>query len=398
MDLRFYPYSRGPYSRRPCSLWLSAVALTLACNNDPAVLTGTGTTTGGDTTTGPPPDPDTSTGVASSSGGADTTTGGSTDTTGGSTSTGEPPIQDMGCPECTVLVTGLVGGRGLFLTDEWVYYTDQDAGTVSRVAKSGGEEPELIADNQMQPYGVVATEEQVYWSTFVEMGTLQRRSLSGGPVFAVAADANPRFLQLVGDWIYWCSFDDVLGRVRRVSAIGVGNPPETLVSVGSGVADLVVVDDMVYFTVHLPPAMPGLAPEGLVYAASSQVPTDEADLRALATEQAEPWGIAHYRKRIFWINGIGDPPDLPRRVLSSSIHADDQEPTTLALQQDNPWGIAVDDTYVYWTDYIEVWAVSHAGGDEILLADLQNVARSIEVDEDYVYWITKERVLQRPKP
>ena len=39
-----------------------------------------------------------------------------------------------------------------------------------------------------------------------------------------------------------------------------------------------VVGDEVYFTVHLPPAMPGLAPEGLVYVASSQVPTDELDL------------------------------------------------------------------------------------------------------------------------
>jgi hypothetical protein len=60
--------------------------------------------------------------------------------------------------------------------------------------------------------------------------------------------------------------------------------------------------------------------------------------------------------------------------------------------------VAADETYVYWTDYTEVKALPHAGGEPLLLADQQNIGRSIVVDDDQVYWITRTRVLQRPKP
>ena len=46
---------------------------------------------------------------------------------------------------------------------------------------------------------------------------------------------------------------------------------------GSGVADLAVVGPTVYFTAHEPPPMPGLAPEGNVYAAASDAPTAPGD-------------------------------------------------------------------------------------------------------------------------
>jgi len=304
----------------------------------------------------------------------------------------------MGCPECIVIADGLEGGRGLTLDEQYVYWTDQVTGVVARAPKGGGE-TEILAEDQIDPYGIGVNGEFVYWTTFTEMGTVQRRSLRGGSVISLAADAFPRFLHVVDDWVYWCSFDDVLGRVRRVPTTGLGEPPETLVSVGSGVADLVIFDNQVYFTAHLPPAGRGLAPEGIVYSASALAPTDELDLVALATEQAEPWGITQYRKMIYWINGVGNPQDLPRRVLSiPTVGNDGEDPNTLALQQTAPWGIAVDEEYVYWTDFIEVKAIPHEGGESILLADLQNIGRSILVDDDSVYWITKNRVLQRPKP
>jgi hypothetical protein len=294
-----------------------------------------------------------------------------------------------------VLVEGLLGGRGLSLHADFVYFTDQDAGTVHRVPKGGGE-PEELVDLQDQPYDVVADDDHVFWTTFVEGGSVWRANLPSGPPIALSADGFPRMLQLVGDHVYWCAFDELEGRVRRVLATGTGNPPETLVAVGSGVADLVVHGSQVYFTVHQPPLEPGLAPPGVVYGAAADVPTDVLELGIIADDQSEPWGITAVADTILWVNNLGSPDDQPQSVVSAPTAGGPLD--VLAEDQVSPWGIAADDQYVYWTDYTRVKAVPLAGGDPIELADMQNVARSIAVDDTDVFWITRDRVIQRPKP
>lgn len=390
--------------RRTPSLRLAApLALLLAaCGDDgppPASTTTGGTTDAGSTSTS---GADTSSGPGSStsSSGADTSSSdpssGSGSTTGDDTTTG-PMIEDPGCPECLVLADGLVGGRGLFVDDAWVYFTDQDGGTVERVPKDGGPR-EVLQELQDQPYGVAATADQVFWTTFVEGGSVIRANLPDGPAIPLSADDFPRMLQIVGDHVYWCTFDDMEGRVRRVPIAGIGMPPETLVTVGSGVADLEVVGSLVYFDAHEPPPMPGISPEGNIYVAPSDVPTaDVADLEPLAVEQAVPWGLAVGGDTVFWVNSDGNANDQPLRLMSAPIDGS-SFPTELALDQTSPWGVAADETYVYWTDYTDVLALPHAGGEPIVLADQQNIGRSIVVDDENVYWITRTRVLQRPKP
>jgi hypothetical protein len=377
------------------------VLLLAACGDDPPPASdGSSSTTSSTSTstTDLASSTSTSTGAASSTGVADSTSSssGSTAITDESSGTTGPGITDPGCPECIVLAEGLVGGRGLSLHADFVYFTDQSAGTVHRVPKGGGEIEEL-ANLQDQPYDVVANDDQVFWTTFVEGGSVWRANLPSGPPIALSADGFPRMMQLDGDHVYWCAFDDIEGRVRRVSTVGIGNTPETLVAVGRGVADLVVYGDQVYFTVHDPPLEPGLAPPGVVYMAAADVPTDPLDLGVVALDQSEPWGIAAAADTIFWINGLGSPDDQPQSVVSSSS-AGGGSLAVLASDQTSPWGIATDDQYVYWTDYTRVRAVPQAGGESILLAELQMIARSIAVDDTDVFWITRERVLQRPKP
>lgn len=387
---------------RPSRLAAPLALVLAACGDDgSSATTNPGTTTAAESTsTG---DDTTSTGQAStSSSGGDTSTSSGADSSGGTSTTGDdtttgPMIEDPGCPECIVLADGLMGGRGLFVDDTWVYFTDQDAGTIERVPRGGGAR-ELLQENQPQPYAVAATSEQVFWTTFVEGGSVVRANLPDGPPIALSADAFPRMLQLVGDFVYWCTFDDMEGRVRRVPIEGIGMPPETLVTVGSGVADLEVVGSLVYFDAHEPPPMPGISPEGNVYVAPSDVPTpDAADLVPLAVEQAVPWGLAVANGTVFWVNSDGNANDQPLRLMSAPIDGS-QTPTELALDQTSPWGVAADEQYVYWTDFTEVKALPHAGGEPLLLAEQQNIARAIVVDGDAVYWITRDRVLQRPKP
>jgi hypothetical protein len=295
-----------------------------------------------------------------------------------------------------VLAIDLIGGRGLFVDADWVYFTDQDGGTVERVPKGGGTR-ELLQANQPEPYGVAATGEQLFWTTFVEGGSVWRAALPDAFPMALSADDFPRMLQLVDGFVYWCTFDDVEGRVRRVPAVGIGMPPETLAHVGSGVADLEVVGPLVYFTAHEPPDMPGLAPQGNVYVAASDVPTEIADLVLLAIEQAVPWGLAVATDTVFWVNGDGQANDQPLRLMGVAVDGL-RNPTELQTEQVSPWGVAADDQYVYWTDFTEVKALPHAGGEPIVLAEQQNIGRAIVVDDDDVYWITRDRVLQRPKP
>jgi hypothetical protein len=262
----------------------------------------------------------------------------------------------------------------------------------------GGGARELLQAGQDEPYGVAASSDQLYFTTFVEGGSVWRAALPNAFPMALSADDFPRMLQLVDGFVYWCTFDDMEGRVRRVPAEGIGMPPETLVSVGSGVADLEVVGPLVYFTAHEPPAMPGLAPDGNVYVAASDVPTEPGMETVLALEQAVPWGLAVAADTVFWVNGDGQGNAQPLRVMSVPTDAMGASPTELAQMQTSPWGVAADETYVYWTDYTEVKALLHAGGEPIVLADQQNIGRSIVVDDDQVYWITRTRVLQRPKP
>lgn len=345
----------------------------------------------------------TSTGVASSSGVVDSTSSssgastgtGTGDTTEGSGTTDTEPV-DPDCPGCIVLAEGLAGGRGLSLHADFVYFTDQSAGTVHRVPKGGGEIEEL-ANLQAEPYDVVANDDHVFWTTFVEGGSVWRANLPSGPPIALSADAFPRMMQLVGGHVYWCAFDDLEGRVRRVAIEGIGNTPETLVAVGSGVADLVVDANVVYFTAHEPPLEPGLAPPGVVYMAAADVPTAAIDLGVVALDQSEPWGIAVAGDTVYWANGLGSPDDQPQSVVSAP-GAGGGGLTVLAEDQVAPWGIAADDALVYWTDFTTVKAVAHAGGEVIVLAQQQNIARGIVVDESDVYWITRDRVVQRPKP
>ncbi len=379
--------------------WTATAALFQlgACGSDPpATPPAAGSTTGvasTSTTTSP------SSSSGSSSGGLDTTgDGSSSGTADGSSSSGTTGngIEDPGCPRCTVLADGLMSGRGLNLHGDFVYFTDQAAGTVNRVAKAGGEVEQLV-NLQNEPYDVVANDDHVFWTTFVQDGSVWRANLPSGPPIALSADGFPRMLQLGADHIYWCAFDDVEGRVRRVVTGGIGQTPETLVEVGSGVADLVLLGNQMFFSVHELPNDPGLAPPGVIYGAPADVPTDVLDLQVLGADQSEPWGVAASADTVYWLNGLGNPDDQPQSLVSTPS-VGEQPLEVLASEQAAPWGIALDDQYVYWTDYTTVRAIPVGGGEPIELARMQTIARSIVVDADDIYWITQERLLRRPKP
>lgn len=340
---------------------------------------GPGVDGSGTSTTGP--------GESSSSGDVDST---------GTTGAG---IDDPGCPECIVLVDGLMGGRGIDVDTDYVYVTDQAAGVVSRILKGGGEGGP-IAEGQDEPYEIAVGDGYAYWTNFSAGGGVMRVPVAGGMVEVVEPVSNSRGIAFSGGYVYWSTFSTDSGQILRRSA-GLGAPVDVLAYQSGGIPDLVVDGDTVYFTSHSnsdgtafiepPPMGP---PEGRVLVAT---PTgDPFDPTALVVDQAEPWGIARSGGLVVWANGDGDGAFSPNRVQSKPTAGGPV--SALAVNQLDPWGVAADEQHAYFTDNDEVKAVPLAGGEVIVLAEQQNQARGIVVDDQWVFWVTRDRVLQRAKP
>lgn len=341
---------------------------------------------------------------SSSSGSADSTTVGpasssSSSTTGdGGSTTGRVPPADAGCPECIVLVDELVGGRGLAVDEMYVYFTDQDQGTVSRIMKDGGDGGVLI-EGQDSPYDVAVDGTHVYWTNFANDGAVMRAPKAGGVAEVVATVSRPRPVAVDATHVYWGTFESDNGDVSR-RTLDLDEPEELLGSLSGGIPELVVGDGQLYWTAHASAGITFITdpndPIGGVFSAPLDGTADPFNVTSLAADQAQPWGIARTPAgQLVWVNGDGAVPNLPNRIMTLE---DTEQPAALYGGATAPWGVAVDATFAYWTDNDRVMAFPLEGGDVVLLAEQQNVARSIGVDGDAVFWVTRTRVLQRPKP
>ncbi len=267
-----------------------------------------------------------------------------------------------------VLADGLSGGRGIAVDVDHVYWTDQDDGSVHRILKGGGDGA-MLASDQDDPYDIVVSDGQVYWTNFASNGAIMTVPVGGGAPATLQEDFYPRCLAVGGGQLYWGTFIDASGHLMRMPAMG-----------GAGFI--------------VPPPKEAL---GSVYATPpGGGPFSPFDLTQLATDVAQPWGIAKQGDTVLWTDGTSDSGAYPLSVLSVAIS--DGSIQSLASGQTSPWGIAADEQYVYWTDHDAVRAIPLGGGEIIELAEEQDQARSIVVDEQWVFWVTRARVLQRPKP
>lgn len=318
----------------------------------------------------------------------------------GSSSTGGTRPADPGCPECTVLVDALVGGRGIAVDESYVYFTDQSQGTVHRIMKGGGDGG-VIVDGQDSPYDITVDATHVYWTNFAADGAVMRAPKDGGRAEVIAMVTRPRPVAVDATHVYWGSFETGDGQVQRRD-LELAEPPELLADLFGGVSELVLGDGRVYWTCHSQDAGGSFIPDpneegiGAVFLAVLDGTADPFASTLHAGDQAQPWGIARTPDgQLLWANGDGASPNFPNSIMSLS---EGSQASVVYEDSAAPWGVAADETHVYWTDNERVFALPLEGEDAVQLAELQNGARSITVDEDDVFWVTRERVLQRPKP
>lgn len=374
----------------------------VACGDDspPASPdTSAGTTgEGPSTTSASSVDSSTSDPAADTSTSLSATTGAASESSDDGTTDGSPG--DAGCPECTILADALEDGRGIAVDATHVYFTDTTAGTILRVPTSGGEVETLVM-GQAAPYDVAVDGTHVYWTNFAEAGSVQRIANDGDAPELVDTDTPfPRAVALDATHVYWTGFAVDSGRLAR-RPLTLDGSAQTLLSGDAGFAELVVGPDSVFVSSH-DPTTGGASfiepPPELMQGAILSVPLDggfdEMDALALV---AQPWGIAMTDDgTVVWATGDGAAADGPLRIFRWAPPAGPEEQITPA--QTAPWGVAADDDRVYFTDHTEVKAVPVAGGDIVVLATMQDSARSIAVTSDAIYWITQTRVLVRPKP
>lgn len=357
------------------------------------------------TTTNELPDPSTGTAdesssgePASSSGIADSTGDESTDDATGETTGGE--TMDPGCPECIVLADGLMSGRGIAVDDAYVYWSDEEAGTLHRIDKGGGNGM-MLASGEGSPYEIAVAEGFLYWASNRDAGSVRRIPIDGGDLEILAAANNPRTIAVHGGFVYWGTAEDEAGALWRMPIDG-GTAEEVEFFLGP-FADIVVDDSGVYATVHtesaggvgfIEPPNEG-PPIGSLVFIDPELPGGAGGSMQLVGDLAQPFGLARTGDTLLWATGDGKSVNDPHSIFAFNIG--DDFPTEAISQQMGPWGVTADDQYVYWTDFTDVKAMPLAGGEAVVLAELQNNARYITTDDAFVYWTTRDRVLQRPK-
>jgi len=273
-----------------------------------------------------------STSAPSSSGvGASSSTGASSAGGGGSSSTGNGGTAGSG---------GMAGGGGgvgaatpfalastqntpdtVVVDDTHVYFTSTGDGSVSKVAKTGGNAT-ILANEGGNPKGLAVDGTHVYWAV-QNADTLWRVPIGGGTaeIFA-ASQPSVRHVALTASDVYWTTYTSP-GAVMRKSKVG-----GTATSVASG-QDL--------------PAALTLDATHLYWTNGG---TGDVMRCAIASCTPEIVGIIADAGTVFMaVRGT------PDRIVGVPIGGG--TPTVLADDQSSPAGIAQDDAYLYWANASE---------------------------------------------
>lgn len=115
----------------------------------------------------------------------------------------------------TVLLTGLGNPQGIFVTDSFIYWVENNTNDegVYRANLDGSGETQLVdsGTTTAAPFGIAVTDQYIFWSD-VGLDSIFRTDLNGNnqTVIYNVGGSNPRGLSVLNDEIYWV--DNALDR------------------------------------------------------------------------------------------------------------------------------------------------------------------------------------------
>ncbi len=122
--------------------------------------------------------------------------------------------------DAVVLAKGLQGCGGIAVDDASVYFSESKSGTLSRVAKAGGEAV-VLARDLGEPHDVTVSSDFIYWLEWRSGRVARLSKKSGGVPMVVAGGLKaPRGLAVSAGTVAWCTPDD--GTVMKVGIDGEG--------------------------------------------------------------------------------------------------------------------------------------------------------------------------------
>lgn len=244
-----------------------------------------------------------------------------------------------GSPELLTQEPAKVGG--LTVAGGFLFWTTPDEGAVKRIATDGSGDVTSIASSQSYPTRVVSDQARVYWTNYAA-GAIVAADLDGGaPQTLLSFGSNVANLVTDSGWLYWSTFQLApnVGTVSRMST--TGGPTEVVADVG---------DDWVNDVV------------------------------------AKPWGIVFNSHEAQQIR-VADPTTLDATVIAEQVGLN-------AL-------VAVDATHVYWSDGGSgpVLRAPLAGGSPTAVA-IDASATELAVDDAALFWVSsaKKAIMRLDKP
>ena len=290
-------------------------------------------------------------------------------------------------------------------------------------ANLGGGGPTVIASQiQQTPTNLVSDGTSLFWVSFDDVGgSLERMSVTGGPITAVVSGMLPGSADLVVDEVN-VYYQGQTGELYRTPKDGSGSP--TLISeAGTAVDGWTTLGANAYWTKSIEAPPPG----GNLTVVVLSAPLEGGAISVLGQFTLEalqagggigvdsttvflttfPGSLSYFPESAGIPDG-GAPTPAPGTAPSCSYFLSDTDAaycaalgsilalhddgtTTTVGPLDSMYGgglMALDDTYVYWVDSVTVGTIMRApkaGGTATILArDVDPVA--IAVDANAVYW------------
>jgi hypothetical protein len=247
-----------------------------------------------------------------------------------------------------VLASGLEHPGAITLADGYLYWVNQrlSSGTVVRMPASGGE-VELLAENQDGPVSIAASGNTVVWTNFADglaTGTLMRKQIGGRLTTLASKQKQPGSVAIDAEQIYWTSFgikrpayfrDGAMMRIPRE-----GGPKRFVVAREQSMARSVVLDDeWIYWCtadeLEHDPALGGIKRRRKAGGATQDIVSWSQDTGCIALDRTRVYWLQQFGGALFRVRKEGGEPE---QIMAGNGDR-------MLWVED----LVVDDRCVYWT-------------------------------------------------